>query len=76
MGVRMVPAETLHDTERNTPDGKTSSVHFLIFNFSDEDVAAFRDDGQRVTLEIEHENYGHGAAIAGAARASLSADFD
>ena len=76
MGERTVRAEPLHDTERNTPDGKTSSVHFLIFNFSDEDVAAFRDERQRVTLEIEHENYGHSAAVAGATRASLSADFD
>ena len=76
MGERTVRAEQLHDTERNTPDGKTSSVHFLIFNFSDEDVAAFRDERQRVTLDIEHENYGHSAAIAGATRASLSPDFD
>ena len=76
MGERTVRAEPLHDTERNTPDGKTSSVHFLIFRFSDADVAAFRDENTRVTLEIEHENYGHSAAIVGATRASLGADFD
>jgi hypothetical protein len=76
IGERAVRAEPLHDTERNTPDGKTSSVHFLVFNFSDADVAAFRDDKVRVTLDIEHDNYGHGAAIAGATRASLAADFD
>ena len=76
MGERTVRAEPLHDTERNTPDGKTSSVHFLIFRFSDADVAAFRDENTRVTLEIEHENYGHSAAIAGATRTSLAADFD
>jgi hypothetical protein len=76
IGERAVHAEPLHDTERNTPDGKTSSVHFLVFNFSDADVAAFRDDKVRVTLDIEHDNYGHGAAIAGATRASLAADFD
>lgn len=76
IGEREVRAEPLQDTERNTPDGKTSSVHFLVFNFSDEDVAAFRDENVRVTLDIEHENYGHSAAIAGATRASLAADFD
>jgi hypothetical protein len=76
VGDRAVPAEPLHDAERNTPDGKTSSVHFLVFRFDDATVAAFRDPATRVALEIEHEAYGHGAQIAGATRASLAADFD
>jgi hypothetical protein len=75
VGERAIPAEPLQETERNTADGKTSSVHFLIFHLDDAAVAAFRDEAVRVTLDIEHENYGHSAAITGATRKSLAADF-
>jgi hypothetical protein len=76
VGERRIPAEPLQDAERNTPDGKTSSVHFLVFRFDDEAVAAFRDEGVPARLEIAHESYGHGAAIAGEIRKALAADFD
>jgi hypothetical protein len=76
IGDRAIPAEPLQDTERNTEDGKTSSVHFLVFNLDDAAVTAFRDDAVRVSLDIVHENYGHSAVIAGGTRASLAADFD
>jgi hypothetical protein len=76
VGDREIRAEPLQDTERNTPDGKTSSVHFLVFNLDEEAVKAFRDESVRVSLDIVHENYGHSAAIAGTTRASLAADFD
>lgn len=76
VGDREIPAEPLQETERNTADGKTSSVHFLVFNFDDEAVAAFRDPDVRVTLDITHENYGHSALIGGETRTSLAADFD
>ncbi len=75
VGDREVPAEPLQDTERNTAEGKTSAVHFLIFRFDEALVAAFRDPAVRVGLEIRHENYGHAAAISGATRESLAADF-
>lgn len=76
VGDRTIPAEPLQDTERNTPDGKTSSVHFLVFRLDDEAVRAFRDEAVRVSLDIVHEAYGHSAAISGGTRASLAADFD
>ena len=75
VGEHVVRAEPLQETERNTEDGKTSSVHFLIFHFDDAAVAAFRDSENRASLDIEHEHYGHSAMIAGATRESLIADF-
>ncbi len=75
VGEHVVRAEPLQETERNTEDGKTSSVHFLIFHFDDAAVAAFRDSANRASLDIEHEHYGHSAMIAGATRESLIADF-
>jgi hypothetical protein len=75
VGDHVVRAEPLQETERNMADGKTSSVHFLIFHFEDAAVAAFRDSTNRASLDIEHKKYGHSAMIIGATRASLGADF-
>lgn len=70
--VRAVPED---DAERNREDGKTSSVHFLRFPFTAEQVAAFKQPGTRVLLAIEHPNYGHIAVMPEAVRESLAKDF-
>jgi len=75
VGDHAIGAEPLQDTERNTPDGKTSSVHFLVFRFDDEAAAAFKDAGVRASLDIEHEHYAHSAVILGETRTSLAADL-
>jgi len=63
------------DAERTTPDGKTSSVHFIHFNFTPEQVAKFKTAGTQVILGIDHENYGHMAVVPETVRAALAADF-
>ena len=64
------------DVERSTPEGKASSVHFLHFPFTDEQVAGFRDPETKVLLEIAHEHYGHLSVIPPETRAILGKDFD
>jgi hypothetical protein len=71
--VKAVPED---DEERTTPEGKTSSVHFLRFPFDDAGVAQFRDANSRVTLEVEHPNYGHIAVLPADVKAALAGDFD
>lgn len=62
------------DLEREN-EQKTSSVHFLRFEFSDAMVAALRA-GAGLTVGIDHPNYTHAVeALPGAARAALLADF-
>lgn len=63
------------DVERTNEDGKTSSVHFLHFGFTPEQVAAFRKPGTQVVVGIGHENYGHMAVMPEAVRAELAGDF-
>ena len=63
------------DVERTTPDGKTSSVHFIRFPFTDARVAAFRSAGARPVLGFSHPHYQHMAAIAEPVRAALAGDF-
>ena len=71
--VKAVPED---DEERTTPEGKTSSVHFLHFPFDAAAIALFRKPDSRVTLGIEHPNYGHMAVLPAAVKAALAADFD
>ena len=66
-------AET--DAERTKEDGKTSSVHFLRFPFTADQIAAFRTEGARIVLGLDHANYGHMAFLPEPVRAALAADF-
>jgi hypothetical protein len=63
------------DVERTTKDGKTSSVHFFKFPFSDAQAEAFREDGARVVLALSHPDYGHMAALPEVVQTTLAQDF-
>lgn len=75
MGDQKVFAAPEHDVERVNEDGKTSSVHFLHFHFTPEQIAAFADPSAQILLGIEHENYAHLAILSDATKAELSKDF-
>ena len=75
MGGDKVHAVFETDVERTTEDGKTSSVHFLHFPFTPEQIAKFRDPTVDVVLEISHPNYGHMARLSAESREALAADF-
>jgi len=63
------------DVERTNEPGKTSSVHFMHFDFTPEQIAAFRTPGTQVVVGIGHENYGHMAVMHESTRAALAGDF-
>lgn len=71
-----VTATPEDDTERTTPDGKTSSVHFLHFTLTDAQAAKFKTVGTQVLLGISHPNYGHIAVMPENVRAELAKDLD
>lgn len=75
VGGESIMATPEADVERTRKSGKTSSVHFLHFSFSDAQAGKFRDPAVDVLLRIGHEHYGHGAVIAPAVRAALAKDF-
>jgi hypothetical protein len=70
-----IAASIENDVERTTPDGKTSSVHFLRFPFPPAAIERFRAPGTRVTLAINHPNYEHMAMMPERVRAALAGDF-
>ncbi len=63
------------DVERTTAAGKTSSVHFLHFPFTETQIEKFKQPGAKIVLGIGHENYAHMTIIPEATRTSLSEDF-
>lgn len=75
IGGDRVTAEPEHDIDRTAPDGKTSSVHFLHFRFTPDQIVRFRDPDAQVVLGVAHENYGHMALLSGDQKRSLAEDF-
>jgi len=68
--IRATPTE--YD-DRTTADGKTSSVHWLRFKLTRDQIARFRSE--RVVLGVSHSNYGHMAVLNAESRAALAKDF-
>ncbi len=64
------------DVDRTTADGKASSVQFIHFPFTDEQVTAFRESGTEVTLGFSHPDYAHMTMLPENVRAELAGDFD
>jgi hypothetical protein len=72
----VVPARAEDDVERTTADGKTSAVHFLHFDFTPEQIAAFKTPGTQALAAVTHPDYGHMAVLPEAVRAALAQDLD
>lgn len=72
----IVKAEPERELERTKESGKTSSIHFLHFPFTKDQIAKFKAPEARVVLAINHENYSHMAVIPENVRAALAEDFD
>ena len=75
IGGEKVKAVPEQDVERTTADGKTSSVHFLHFPFTDEQAAKFKDPSIEASVRIAHEAYGHIAILPKEVREALIGDF-
>jgi len=73
-GLRIHAQPTEYE-DRTTPDGKTSSVHWVRFSFSPEAAERFSSREGRVLLEVAHPNYAHIAVLSDATRAELARDF-
>lgn len=73
-GIRLEATPTEYE-DRTTPDGKTSSVHWVRFVFTPELRKQFTASGTRVMLAIGHPNYGHVAILSPEVRAALAKDF-
>ena len=70
--IKAIPEE---DVDRTSADGKASSVQFIHFKFSDEQIQKFKSDSVEVEISIDHKEYSHTTKLSSANLGALSADF-
>jgi uncharacterized protein DUF3501 len=63
------------DVERTTADGKTSSVHFLHFQFTASAKAVFEAEDVQAMIGCDHANYAHLAVLSKGSRKELAQDL-
>ena len=72
---KIINSTSEKDVDRTSSEGKTSSVHFIHFNFTDEQIIKFKDLGNEVILGIDHKLYNHMTKISEHTRKALIKDF-
>ena len=63
------------DQDRTTEEGKASSVQFVHFPFTKEQIDAFKTADTQVILGFAHPAYSHMAVLSEDVRKALAADF-
>jgi len=63
------------DVDRTSSEGKASSVQFIHFNFTDEQIIKFKNLDNEVILGIDHKLYDHVTKISEHTRKALIEDF-
>tara|TARA_B100001248_G_scaffold259487_1_gene245614 strand:+ start:2913 stop:3500 length:588 start_codon:yes stop_codon:yes gene_type:complete len=63
------------DVDRTTADGKASSVQFVHFHFSEEDIKCFRSENSRIEISINHVAYTHATTLQEDTKNELVGDF-
>ncbi|MDA8937231.1 DUF3501 family protein [Candidatus Pelagibacter sp.] len=70
--VKAIPEE---DVDRTSADGKASSVQFIHFKLTDEQIKKFKLNNAEVELGIDHNEYSHATKLSVDNINSLLADF-
>ena len=63
------------DIDRTSAEGKASSVQFLHFNLSEEQIKKFTDSKTQVLLVVNHDLYNHTATFSESTKQALAKDF-
>ncbi len=63
------------DLDRTSEEGKASSVQFVHFNFSLEQIKKFKNPNSKIILSVDHSLYRHATEITEETKNSLTKDF-
>jgi len=63
------------DLDRTSAEGKASSVQFIHFNFTQDQIKKFKDSNNLATIGIDHHLYNHMTKISENSRSALIKDF-
>tara|TARA_Y100001936_G_C15624304_1_gene433248 strand:- start:193 stop:603 length:411 start_codon:yes stop_codon:yes gene_type:complete len=75
IGDKIILGKAELDANRTTADGKASSVQFVHFNFTTEEIKMFRDVNSKILLSINHQNYSHSTTLQNETKEELANDF-
>ena len=75
VGDAMIRGMPEMDQKRTDEEGRTSSVHFLHFRFTPEQIVDFSDYAVPAVLEVDHPNYAYATGLMPKMRAELARDF-
>ena len=70
--IKAVPKK---DVDRTSAEVKASSVQFIHFNFTDDQIEKFKSNSSKIELGIDHKEYSHSTKLSEENICSLSADF-
>ena len=70
--IKSIPEE---DVERTSTEGKASSVQFIHFKLTDEQIKKFKSKNSKVDLVVDHKEYSHTTKLSIDNITSLLADF-
>ena len=75
VGEENVNAISEKDVDRTSAEGKASSVQFIHFNFSKDQIKKFKDLNTEIILGIKHNLYNHTIKISEDVQKALIRDF-
>ena len=70
--IKSIPEQ---DVDRTSAEGKASSVQFIHFKFTDEQVKKFKDESNEIIIGVDHEMYAHTVKLTENNRKALALDF-
>ena len=71
--IKSIPEQ---DVDRTSAEGKASSVQFIHFKFTDEQVKKFKDLSNEIIIGVDHEVYSHTVKLTENNKRALSLDFN
>ena len=76
IGEEKITANPEKDVDRTSAEGKASSVQFIHFVFSENQIKKFKDASNTVSIGIEHKLYNHFININELTKEALIKDFN
>ena len=75
LGEELIKAVPEEDVDRTSAEGKASSVQFIHFKFTDDQVKKFKSNSSQIEIGINHKEYSHSTKLSENTIKSLSNDF-
>jgi hypothetical protein len=75
IGEEIIKSIPEQDVDRTSAEGKASSVQFIHFKFTDDQIEKFKNLSNEVYIGIEHPVYSHTAKLTETTKKKLSTDF-